>query len=36
VRCLVEIEDLPAAVNEIHRRLFDLGGPMAQDSAAVD
>ena len=26
VRCLVEIEDLPAAVNELHRRLFDRGG----------
>jgi aspartate kinase len=31
VRCLVEIEDLPAAVIELHRRLFGDGG-----SAAVE
>ena len=27
VRCLVEIEDLPAAVADLHRRLFPDGGP---------
>jgi aspartate kinase len=27
VRCLVELEDLPAAVADLHRRLFPDGGP---------
>jgi aspartate kinase len=29
VRCLVEMEDLPATVTELHRRLFDGGGTSA-------